>query len=199
MRQRYFTWPFIYWGKWANVKYLWVETVCEPNLKVKLESTGWQSGVSGLLFYSKNTDLSKCQHVCGSVSWHEQRSFLRVVDAQQNHLWRVWTPSIHNKTDCVQMEKIMTTVTLCRRGSPTKTTSRASNVIVTKVTKEPRVTTRQLKASLLMFMIPPSEEHWTTLVCMAGLQGESHCSSNRTLVLICSLLKITWTRQKTIA
>ncbi len=28
----------------------------------------------------------------------------------------------------------------------------------------------------LMFMSPPSGEHWATMVCMAELQEESHCS-----------------------
>lgn len=38
---------------------------------------------------------------------------------------------------------------------------------------------------------PLSGDHWRTMVCMAGLQGESHCSLKRTLLLGCSWLKIT--------
>ncbi len=31
-------------------------------------------------------------------------------------------------------------------------------------------------------MSPPSGEHWTTMVCMAELKEESHCSSKRKLL-----------------
>ncbi|KAF4071029.1 hypothetical protein AMELA_G00280220 [Ameiurus melas] len=34
------------------------------------------------------------------------------------------------------------------------------------------------------------------MVCMAGLQGESHCSPKRTLLPFCNLLKIMWMSQK---
>ncbi len=40
-----------------------------------------------LLFFFKNRDLSKSDHVCGGVSWYKQGEFLRtsekVVDAYQ--------------------------------------------------------------------------------------------------------------------
>ncbi len=35
---------------------------------------------------------------------------------------------------------------------------------------------------MLMFMSPPSGEHWATMVCMAELQEESHCSPKRKLL-----------------
>ncbi len=34
------------------------------------------------LFYSKNRDLSKSDHVCGSVSWHKQRRSLRTSEKE---------------------------------------------------------------------------------------------------------------------
>ncbi len=34
------------------------------------------------LFYLKNRDLSKSAHVCGSVSWHEQRRSLRISEKE---------------------------------------------------------------------------------------------------------------------
>ncbi len=79
MRQKYFL-SFIYSGKWSNIAYpiLWVAKVCESlgfavNLKVKLESiraevfSVYQMSVCDL-FYSKNRDLSKSDHVCVSES-----------------------------------------------------------------------------------------------------------------------------------
>ncbi len=67
--------------------------VCESlglavNLKVKLESicvfsqcNDYQMSVHGL-FYSKNRDLSKSDHVCGSESCHEQRRLLRTSEKE---------------------------------------------------------------------------------------------------------------------
>ncbi len=56
--------------------------------------------------------------------------------------------------------------------------SKAERVIVCEDAKVPRVTSKQLKSFshwlMLMFMSPPSGEHWATMVCMAELQEESH-------------------------
>ncbi len=35
---------------------------------------------------------------------------------------------------------------------------------------------------MLMFMSQPSGEHWTSMVCIAELQGESHCSKKNIAV-----------------
>ncbi len=66
--------------------------VCESlgfavNLKVKLESiraevfSVYQMSVCDL-FYSKNRDLSKSDHVCVSESCHEQRRSLRTLETE---------------------------------------------------------------------------------------------------------------------
>lgn len=45
---------------------------------------------------------------------------------------------------------------------------------------------------------PTSAVQWVTMVYMAGLEEESHCSSKRTPLLLCSLLNITRKRQKAV-
>ncbi len=63
--------------------------------------------------------------------------------------------------------------------------SRTCN-IVCEVTKVPRETSQQLKPFshwlMLMFMGPPSGEHWSTMLCMAELEKENHCSLKRKLL-----------------
>ncbi len=94
MREKYFL-SFIYWEKWSSVTYLSVAKVCESlglavNLKVKLESmcrgvfsqcNDYQMSVRDL-FYWKNRDLSKTDHVCGSESCQEQRRLLRTSEKE---------------------------------------------------------------------------------------------------------------------
>lgn len=81
-------------------------------------------------------------------------------------------------------------VTLHRSGQLTKVTSRARCLIVRGVTRNPRVMSSQLKASLvvtnvLMPTSPPSEKYWTTKVCMADLH-KGHYYSKRTLLPVYS-------------
>ncbi len=82
VRYKYFL-SFIYSGKWSNIAYLWMAKVCESlglaaNLKVKWECRGVFSQCNDYLmpvhdlFYSKNRDLSKSDHVCGSESWTKE-------------------------------------------------------------------------------------------------------------------------------
>ncbi len=99
--------------------------------------------------------------------------------------------------------KFNTVVIIPKSGWSIKITPKAKHAIVHEVAKEPMVTSKQLKASLshwlmLMFMSPPPEEHWTSMVCMAELQGERHCFPKRTLLPIYSSLKFMWTSQMAI-
>ncbi len=95
MRQKYFL-SFIYSGKWSNIAYLWVAKVCESlglavNLKVKIrvhlcrgvfsKCNDYQMSVCDL-FYLKNRDISKSNHVCGSESCHEQRRLRRTSEKE---------------------------------------------------------------------------------------------------------------------
>jgi len=50
-----------------------------------------------------------------------------------------------------------------------------------------------------MFMSPPSGEHWTSMVCMAELQGKKLLFySKKNIAAVYSLLKTTWISQKVI-
>lgn len=68
-------------------------------------------------------------------------------------------------------------------------TPRARHAITCKLTKEPRIDSKQLKTSftliILMFMTRPSGELWTAIVCMVELLEESCCSMKRTLLPVC--------------
>ncbi len=71
------------------------------NLKVKLESICAELLSVNMsvrdLFYSKNRDLSKSDHVCGSESCHEQRRLLRTLEKELMlliRLERVTKPSL---------------------------------------------------------------------------------------------------------
>lgn len=86
------------------------------------------------------------------------------------------------------------TVILPSSAQPSGISPRAKCVIVIQVTKDPGVTSKPLKVSLANINVhdcPPSGEHWTTMVCMAGLEGESDCSSKGTLLCCGS----TWSEQ----
>ncbi len=74
--------------------------------------------------------------------------------------------------------KFKTTVTLPKNGSPTKITPKARRLIVCQVAKEPRVTSKQLKAFLTVANVNVYEFIFrrTTKVCMTEFQEESHCS-----------------------
>ncbi len=145
------------------------------------------------LLYLENRDLSKFDYVCGSVSRHKQWRSLRTSEKE---LEKVTKPSIK----CLDITNPQSDTLRTNRGNsgpmlhsprvrwPTKITLKARRVIVRKVAKEPRV----------IQGCPSSGGHWTTMVFMAELQGESHCSPKRTLLPICSLLKIFWTSHRTV-
>ncbi len=84
-------------------------------------------------FYSKNRDLSKSDHVCGSESCHEQRRLLRTSDKELLSLIRqekVTKPSLKSldstnpQSDrlCKNGGNSKSTVTFLRSGRPTKIT-----------------------------------------------------------------------------
>ncbi len=84
------------------------------------------------LFYSKNRDLSKSDHVCGSESCNEQMRLLRTSENELMLLIRlqnVTNPSLKSldSTNPVRQivykwRKFKTTVTFPRSGRPTKIT-----------------------------------------------------------------------------
>ncbi len=107
------------------------------------------------LFYSKNRDLSKSDHVCGSESCHEQRRLLRTSEKELMLLIRlekITKPSLKS-LDSTNPQSDR----LCTNGgnsrplwSTNKDHSKAERVIVCEVAKVPRVTSNQLKAFLTL-------------------------------------------------
>ncbi len=98
------------------------------------------------LFYTKNRDLSKSDHVCGSESWLEQRKSLRTLEKKKLllliRLEKVTKPSLKSldSTNPVRQivykwRKFKTTVILPRSGPPTKITLKARCVIVCEVVR----------------------------------------------------------------
>ena len=118
----------------------------------------------GTLFYLKNRDLSKsdlhntCLWKCIMARTKEISEDLRksVVDAHQaGKGYKTISKEfgLHQSTVrqiVYKWRKFKTIVTLPRSGRPTKITPRARRVIVGEVTKDPRVTSKQLKASLTL-------------------------------------------------
>ncbi len=166
MRQKYFL-SFIYSGKWSNIAYpiLWVAKVCESlgfavNLKVKLESiraevfSVYQMSVCDL-FYSKNRDLSKSDHVCVSESCHERRRSLRTLEKELMLLIRLekfTKPSLKtlDSTNPQSRLEIQDYCYLPEKWLSNKDHSKAERVIVCEDAKVPRVTSKQLKAFLTL-------------------------------------------------
>ncbi len=112
------------------------------------------------LFYSKNRDLSKSDHVCGSESRHEQRRLLRTSEKESMLLIRLekltkpFLKSLDStnpvETDCVQMGEIQDHCYLHEKWSTNKDHSKAERIIVCEVANVPRVTSKQLKALLTL-------------------------------------------------
>ncbi len=83
--RKLFSLSFIYLGKWSNIAYLCMAKVCDSlglvsfkgEIRVHLckgvfiQCNDYQMSVHDL-FYLKNRDLSKSDHVCGSESCHER-------------------------------------------------------------------------------------------------------------------------------
>lgn len=114
----------------------------------------------------------------GSVAWHKQR-FLRT-------------------SSTVRWKNFKIIFALFRSWS-TKITSRARCVIISEVTKEPRVTFK-LSSTLLNVSHTHVESTIRRTLNNYGVarfeKVESHCSLKRTLMPVCSLLQIFWTSQK---
>ncbi len=112
------------------------------------------------LFYTKNRDLSKSDHVCGSESCLKQRRLLKTSEKELMLLIRlekVTKPSlksldstIHSQIDCVQTEEIQGHCYLPTKWPTNKDHSKAERVIICEVAKLPSVTSKQLKAFLTL-------------------------------------------------
>ncbi len=149
------------------------------------QSVQWLSNVSNL-FYSKNRDLSKSDHVCGSDHVTNKGDHWGVDVAHQARkgyktISKEFGLHKSSQPDCVQLEEIQDHGYLPEKWSTDQQRSLQSRMCNSlRGCKVPRVTSKQLKAFshwlMLMFMSPPSGEHWATMVCMAELQEESHCS-----------------------
>ncbi len=103
-------------------------------------------------------------------------------------LERVTKPSLKSldstnlQSDCVQMEEIQDHCYLHEKWPTNKDHSKAGHVIVCKVAKVPWVTSKQVKAFLMLANVNIHEStirRTATMVCMAELQEESHCSPKR--------------------
>ncbi len=114
------------------------------------------------LFYLKNRDLSKSDHVCGSESCHEQRRLLRISEKELMLLIRlekVTKPSLKSLDSTnPQSDRLCTNGGNSRPLLPSrevdnnKDHSKAERVIVWEVAKVPRVTSKQLNAFLISLM-----------------------------------------------
>lgn len=154
-RQKHYIWSFIYFGKWSYFTYLWLAKVW-----VHLFSIGWQLCVSKchVLFKEHLVNKIFATLVCMRESLHKQRRFLstseRNVAIWVGKGYKTRTPQMHSQIDSVQKDKTLdyyyltTTITTTRSGQQTKITPKARYVIVSEVTKEPRVPLKQLKACL---------------------------------------------------
>ncbi len=146
--------------------------VCESlglavNLKVKLESicaevfSDYQMSVCDL-FYLKNRDLSKSDHVCGSESCHEQRRLLRISEKELMLLIRlekVTKPSLKSLDSTnPQSDRLCTNGGNSRPLLPSREVvdqqsslqSRTCNSL--RGCKSSRVTSKQLNAFLISLM-----------------------------------------------
>ncbi len=192
--------------------------VCESlglavNLKVKLESicaevfSDYQMSVRDL-FYLKNRDLSKSDHVCGSESCHEQRRLLRTSEKELMLLIRlekVTKPSLKSLDSTnPQSDRLCTNGGNSRPLLPSrevvnnKDHSKAERVIVWEVAKVPRVTSKQLNF-LTLANVNVHEPTIRRTLSNHGVHGRQSCKKKATVLQKENcLLKITWTSQRTI-
>ncbi len=146
------------------------------------------------LFYSKNRDLSKSDHVCGSESCHKQRRLLRTSEKELMLLIRLekFTKPSLKSLDSTNPQSDR----LCTNGGNSRPLLPSWEVVdqqrsiqsrtckVCEVAKVPRVTSKLLKAFLTLANVNVHEPtiRRTLMVCMAELQEESHCSPKRKLL-----------------
>ncbi len=133
------------------------------------------------LFYSKNKDLTKSDHVCGSETKEITEDLGKRVDVahQTRKAYKTISKSfgLHKST-----------VRLCthdhcylpEKWSTNKAHSKVECVIDSEVAKVPRVTSKQLKAFLTLANInvqePTIRRTLNNHGVLAELQEESHCS-----------------------
>ncbi len=133
-------------------------------------------------FISKNRDLLKSGHVCGSESCPKQRRLLRTSEKELMLFIRIekFTKPSLKSLDSTNPPSDR----LCSNGGNPRPSrevagqqrSLQSRTCNRRYSGNICSQTKQLKAFLtllmLMFMSPPSGEHWVTMVCME----ERHCS-----------------------
>ncbi len=125
-------------------------------------------------FFSKNRDLSKSDHVCGSESCHKQRRLLRTSEKELMLLIRlekITKPSLKSLDS-----------TNPQSDHTNKDHSKAEHVIVCEVAKVPRVTSKQLKAFLTLANVNEPTIRRTLNNHGVESQEESHCSPKRKLL-----------------
>ncbi len=133
------------------------------------------------LFYSKNRDLSKSDHVCGIESCHEQRRLLRTWEKRVDvaHQARKGYKTIskefglHKSTVrqiVYKWRKFKTTVTFPRSVDQQRS-SKAERVIVCEVVKVPRVTSKQLKTFLTLANVNVHEPTIRRTLSNHGVHG----------------------------
>ncbi len=140
------------------------------------------------LFYSKNRDLSKSDHVCGSESCHEQRRLLRTSEKELMLLIRLekFTKPSLKSLDSTNPQSDR----LCTNGGTSRPLLPSREVVdqqrsteVCKVAKVPRVMSKQLTAFLTLASWAHHQENteqpWSA---WQSLQEESHCSPKRKLL-----------------
>ncbi len=115
---------------------------------------------------------------------HQSRTGYKTI-SKEFGLHKSTNHSTNPQSDrCVQMEEIHDHCYLREKWLTNKDLSKAEHIIVCKVAKVPRITSKQPKAFLTLANVhePTIRRHWATMVCMAELQEESHCSPNRKLL-----------------
>ncbi len=150
------------------------------------------------LFYSKNRDLSKSDHVCGSESCHVQRRSLRTSEKQLMLL--ITKPSL--KSLDPQSDRLCTNggksrpCYLPEKRSNINDHSKAERVIVCEVAKVPRVTSEQLKTFLTLANVhEPTIRRTRSNHGVHGRVTRRHPLFSKKFNC---LLKIMWTSQKTV-
>ncbi len=131
------------------------------------------------LFYSKNRDLSKYDHVCGSESCHVQKRLLRTSEEKLMLLIRlekVTKPSLKSLDSTNPQSDRLCTNDHCylpEKWSTNKDRSKAERVIVCEVTKVPRVTSKQPKAFLTLANVIVHEPTIRRTLSNHGVRGRA--------------------------
>ncbi len=184
-------------------KSMWISRLA-VNLKVKLESICSE-------VFSISVMTIRCQNmpcfiqsliIFVEVYHGTNRRLLRTSENELVlliRLERVTKPSLKSLDSTnLQSERLCTNGGNSRPLLPSREMadqkhSKAGHVIVCKVAKVPWVTAKQVKAFLMLANVNIHEStirRTATIVCMAELQEESHCSPKRQLLPVYSLLNI---------